>query len=76
MRVCKWGNSLAIRLQAIVVEALELKEGDQIQVHIAGPREFEINRDNSRELAIESLRQLRRPIPAGFIFDREDAYER
>jgi antitoxin component of MazEF toxin-antitoxin module len=28
MRVAKWGNSLAVRLPASVVDALELKEGD------------------------------------------------
>ena len=30
MQVAKWGNSLAIRLPAAVVEALKLKEGDEI----------------------------------------------
>ena len=30
MQVSKWGNSLAVRLPAAVVEALELKDGDQI----------------------------------------------
>ncbi len=30
MRVVKWGNSLAIRLPATVVEVLDLKEGDEI----------------------------------------------
>jgi antitoxin MazE len=30
MQVSKWGNSLAVRLPAAVVEALNLKEGDQI----------------------------------------------
>jgi antitoxin MazE len=29
MQVAKWGNSLAIRLPAIVVEALGLQEGDE-----------------------------------------------
>jgi antitoxin MazE len=29
MQVSKWGNSLAVRLPAAVVEALGLKEGDQ-----------------------------------------------
>lgn len=76
MRVSKWGNSLAIRLPAAVVEVLKLKEGDQIEVRIAGLREFEISGDHSRELAIRALRQLRRPFPPGFIFDRKDAYER
>jgi antitoxin MazE len=76
MQVSKWGNSLAVRLPAAVVEALELKEGDQIEVKIAGSREFEIRRDRSREEAIEQLRKLRRPLPSGFTFDRSEANER
>ena len=32
MQVSKWGNSLAIRLPASVVEALRLKEGDEVEV--------------------------------------------
>ena len=52
MQVSKWGNSLAVRLPAVVVEALEFKEGDQIEVRIAGARQFEIGRDRSREKAI------------------------
>ena len=35
MQVAKWGNSLAIRLPAALVEALELRDGDEIEVHIA-----------------------------------------
>jgi len=76
MQVSKWGNSLAVRLPAQVVEALELKEGDQIEVRIAGPREFEIRRDRSRDDALERLRRLRRPLPSGFTFDRAAANER
>ena len=76
MQVSKWGNSLAIRLPAVVVEALELKEGDEIEVRVATAREFEIDRDRSRERAIERLRRLRRPLPAGFTFDRSEANER
>jgi antitoxin MazE len=33
MQVARWGNSLAMRLPATVVEALKLKEGDEIEVH-------------------------------------------
>lgn len=76
MQVSKWGNSLAVRLPAVVVEALELKEGDQIEVRIAGARQFEIGRDRSREQALARLRRLRRPLPAGFKFDRIEANER
>lgn len=76
MQVSKWGNSLAVRLPAAVVEALELKEGDQITIHIAGKREFEVARDLSRQKAIEGLRRLSRPLPPGFKFDREEAHAR
>jgi antitoxin MazE len=76
MQISKWGNSLAIRLPATVVDALELKDGDQIEIRIAGARQFEVSRDRSREEAIERLRRLRRPLPAGFTFDRNAANER
>lgn len=76
MQVSKWGNSLAIRLPATVVDALELKDGDQIEIRIAGEREFEVRRDRRREDAIERLRRLRRPLPPGFTFDRNAANER
>ena len=35
MQVSKWGNSLAIRIPASVVEALELKEGDEVDIRVA-----------------------------------------
>ena len=75
-QIAKWGNSLAVRLPAAVVDALELKEGDQIEIRIAGDREFEVRRDRSREKAMARLRRLRRPLPAGFTFNREEANER
>jgi antitoxin MazE len=70
MHVAKWGNSLAIRLPVPVVEALRLKEGDEIEIRIAGSRLFEVQRDRTRDRALARLRQLRRPLPAGFTFDR------
>ena len=76
MQVARWGNSLAIRLPSAVVEALGLKEGDQIEIRIAGDREFEVSRDQSKQKALERLRRLRRPLPRGFTFDRQDANER
>ena len=42
MQVSKWGNSLAVRLPTAVVDALDLKEGDQIEIRIAREREFEV----------------------------------
>jgi antitoxin MazE len=76
MQVAKWGNSLAVRLPSAVVEALDLKEGDQIEIRIVGDRTFEVQRDRSRQDALARLRQLRRPLPAGFVFDRNEANAR
>lgn len=76
VQVSKWGNSLAVRLPAVVVDALGLKEGDNIEIRVAGKRSFEVNRDRSRESALARLRKLQRPLPDGFVFDREDAHAR
>lgn len=73
MQVSKWGNSLAVRLPAALVDALELKEGDQIEIRIVSDRTFEVRRDQSKHQALARLRRLRRPLPSGFVFDREDA---
>ena len=76
MQVAKWGNSLAIRLPKAVVEALKLKAGDEIEITVAGRRQFEVVRDRKREDALKRLRALQRPLPPGFRFDREEANER
>jgi len=76
MKVAKWGNSLAVRLPAAVVEALELEEGDQIEILVAGDRAFAVSRDRGKGRAIERLRRLRRALPEGFTFDRETANQR
>jgi antitoxin MazE len=38
MQVSKWGNSLAVRLPSAVIDALNLKEGDQIEIRIVEKR--------------------------------------
>ena len=76
MQVSKWGNSLAIRLPASVVEALSLREGDDIEVIIASDRVFEIRKKPDTEEFLERLRKYRGKLPADFKFDREEANER
>jgi antitoxin MazE len=76
MQVSKWGNSLAVRLPSAVVDSLDLKEGDQIEIRIAGDRVFEVRRDRSKQGALARLRKLRRPLPPGFVFDREEVNAR
>ncbi len=76
MQVGKWGNSLAVRLPASVVEALQLKEGDEIEIEIAGLRSMQVARDPSREQALARFLSLGHPMPPGFRFSRDEANER
>ena len=56
--------------------ALDLKEGDDVLVTVAGERDFRVGRDTSREDAVARLRAMRVKLPAGFRFDRDEANER
>lgn len=76
MQVAKWGNSLAIRLPAALVEALELKEGDDIEIHVADSHAFGVARKPGREDLLKRLRAFRGRLPADFKFDREEANAR
>jgi antitoxin MazE len=77
MKVAKWGNSLAVRIPASVADALELKEGDEVQMHVAEKgRAFEVKKKMTREEALKELRKYRGLIPADFKFNREEVYER
>jgi antitoxin MazE len=76
MQVAKWGNSLAVRLPAAVVEALELKEGDEVEIHIADAREFGVARKPRRDEMLRHLRAFRGRLPADFKFDRDEANAR
>ncbi len=76
MRVAKWGNSLAVRLPDAVVKALGLKSGDEVEIVVAGARRFQVSRDRSRERALERLRALKKPLPKGLRFEREEANAR
>ena len=76
MQVSKWGNSLAVRLPAAVVEALSLREGDDIEIAVAGARVFEVSKVPGSAELLKKLRKHRGSLPADFKFDRLDAHER
>ncbi|HEX6708595.1 MAG TPA: AbrB/MazE/SpoVT family DNA-binding domain-containing protein [Albitalea sp.] len=76
MQVSKWGNSLAVRLPANVVEVLGLKEGDDIEIEVAGARSFAVRRAAGAGKVLERLRAYRGRLPADFKFDRLEANER
>jgi antitoxin MazE len=76
MKVAKWGNSLAIRLPAPVVDIMALKEGDDIDVRIAGTRTIEVERSKGLEEMIVRLQKYRGILPKDFKFDRLEAHVR
>jgi antitoxin MazE len=76
MQVAKWGNSLAVRLPSSVVEALALKEGDDVEIHVRDSRELAVARKPGREELLKRLRAFRGRLPADFKFDREGANAR
>ena len=76
LQVAKWGNSLAVRIPAAVVEALTLKEGDEIEIQVAGARVFEIKKQPGAHELLKRVRKFRGRLPADFKFDRLEAHER
>ena len=73
MRVSRWGNSLAVRLPIAVVEALQLKEGEEIEISVAGARALLVERTRDLDRLLDRLRKYRGRLPADFRFDRLEA---
>ena len=76
MQVSKWGNSLAVRFPASLVQALDLKEGEEIDLHLVGARSLEVVKKPSVHELLARLHQFRGRLPADFHFDRLEANER
>jgi antitoxin MazE len=77
MMVFRWGNSPAVRLPAAIVDALGLKEGDDINVHVANARTtLDAAQEADRKEGLNRLRCFRGMMPADFKFDRDDANAR
>ena len=76
MRVARWGNSLAVRLPAAVVEALELVEGDDVELVFGDERLLEVRRSPTRDEMIARLDRFAGSLPRDFKFDRDEANER
>ena len=76
MKVAKWGNSLAVRLPAAVVEILQLEDGDEIEIRVDDPRTLTVAKKPGIEEMLARVRKLRGAVPKGFRFDRDEANER
>ena len=75
MQVAKWGNSLAVRLPARLVQELGLKEGDQINL-VEDNGSFLVQRQPEAEEVIENLRRFRRSLLKDARLSRDFAHER
>ena len=76
MKVAKWGNSLAVRLPAAVVEVLQLEDGDDVEIRVDAPRTLTVVKKPDIEEMFARVRKLRGAMPKDFKFDREEANER
>jgi antitoxin MazE len=76
VRVSKWGNSLAVRIPVAVVDALSLKEGNDVEIHVARERVLALDKTLSLEDRLVRLSRLRRRMPKDYRFDREEANRR
>lgn len=76
MMIAKWGNSLAVRIPSELVEELNLKPGEKVRIARSGEHAFVVERDRSREEAMEKLRSLQFEVPADYVFNREELHER
>lgn len=76
MKVARWGNSLAVRLPAAVVEAMQLKDGDEIEIVAANAKTLAVDRKPDFEELLAQVRRYRGRMPKDFKFNREELYER
>jgi antitoxin MazE len=61
MKVTRWRKNLAIRLLAALVEALDLREGDDVTLCAAGARTLEVAKSLSANQLLARLRRFRVP---------------
>jgi antitoxin MazE len=71
MMVAKWGNSLAVRLPARLVEELGLKEGDSIEL-TAGDNGLVVTRTPDRLELLAEMRKFRGRRPKDYSYSRDE----
>lgn len=75
IRVAKLGKGLAIRLRVALIEMLNLKKGDQIEITATDARRLTAHKAGNKEL-LKRLHRFRGRLPADFKFDRDEANSR
>jgi len=68
VKVVKWGNSLAIRFPKEIVDILQLKEGQQIDIRNADAEKGRKKKPVSRDIRAR-LRKYEGRLPPGWTFE-------
>ena len=76
MLVSRWGNSLGVRLPRVLVDNLDLKPGDELEVVASTATRIVVAKDDHRARAVDRMRGRAWPLPEGYAFDRDDANAR
>jgi antitoxin MazE len=76
MQLFKWKGGLAVRIPAAVVEALKLREGDEVRLCIARESKCVTDKRVAAASALARLRKFRGRLPADFTFSRDEANTR
>jgi antitoxin MazE len=72
MKLARWGNSLALRIPAKLVEEMELKEGDEFRLKSFGSIAIHAHKELSRKEAMERIRAMQVPFPPDWKMTREE----
>ena len=59
MIIAKWGNSLAVRLPAALIQTLNLKEGDAVDLQPIASKQFSVKRSEPNPSFAASFVELR-----------------
>lgn len=71
-RIGRRANTLTLDLPATIAQALDLHEGDEVEIRPRGSAAFEVARVVPAAGALERLRRFRGRLPAGFFADEEE----
>jgi antitoxin MazE len=77
MQVSKWGDSLAVRLPKALINALGLREGDELNVVAVRSSTIEVEtREDQRRRALSRIAERNWTLPHDYKFDRDEVNER
>ena len=78
MRLFKSKNKLLVEVSAELIESLNLKSGDELEIVDANSRYIAVKKTgkSAREQAINRIKKSAWQIPEDYIFDREEANSR